>query len=127
MRVPANQPPINVNLALGGQIDANGTYAWPFPAWPNAVIEATSFGQDGIDHDILILQSSVNNISGPQTGPCTLYETYQSTAVPSMYDALSSTWFESAGVHYVLNSNEIAASTSRSEEHTSELQSPMYL
>jgi hypothetical protein len=112
MRVPANQPPINVNLANSGQIDANGTYAWPFPAWPNAVIEATSFGQDGIDHHILILQSSVNNISGPQTGPCTLYETYQDTAVPSMYDAGSRTWFLSAGLHYVLNSDEIAASTS---------------
>src|ERR1039458_6464853 len=112
MRVAANQATTNVNLAVGGQMDGAGRYAWPFPAWPNAVIEGTSYGLADLDHHILILQSSVNNISGPQTGPCTLYETYQSTAVPSMYDALSSTWFESAGLHYVLNSNEIATSTS---------------
>ncbi len=110
MRVPANQPPTNVNLASSGQIDANGTYSWPFPAWPNAVIEGTSYGQDGNDHHVLILESSVNNISGPQTGPCTLYETYQSTAVPSMFNAATNTWSMLAGTHYVLNSNEIAAS-----------------
>jgi chitodextrinase len=110
MRVPANQPLTNVNLAFAGQIDANGTYAWPFPAWPNAVIEATSYGLDAIDHHILILQSSINNIVGPQTGPCTLYETYQSTPVPGMFSAATNTWSMLAGVHYVLNSNEIAAS-----------------
>jgi len=112
MRVPANQPASNVNLAGSGQIDSAGTYLWPFPAWPNAVVEGTSYGQDGNDHHILILESGTNNITGPQTGPCTLYETYQSTAVPSMYDAGSNTWFLSAGVHYVLNSDEIAASPS---------------
>ena len=112
MRVPANQPLINVNLATSGQIDANGTYSWPFPAWPNAVIEGTSYGTANHDHHILILQSSVNSITGPQTGPCTLYETYQSTAVPSMYNAGSNTWFMVAGLHYVLNSDEIAASAS---------------
>jgi hypothetical protein len=110
MRVPANQPLVNVSLAFGGQIDAAGIYAWPFPPWPSAVIEATSFGQDRIDHHILILESSVNNITGPQTGPCTLYETYQDIPVPSMYDAARKTWFLSAGLHYILNSNEIAAS-----------------
>ena len=110
MRVAANQPPTNVNLAGSGQIDGSGTYSWPFPAWPNAVVEGTSFGLDGNDHHILILESSVNNITGPQTGPCTLYETYQSTAVPSMFNAATNTWLLSAGVHYVLNSNEIAAS-----------------
>src|ERR1035441_857894 len=110
MRVPANQPLSNVNLAGDGQIDAAGTYGWPFPAWPNAVIEGTSYGQDGNDHHVLILQSSVNNINGPQSGACTLYETYQSTAVPSMYDAGSNTWYMGAGIHYVLNSNTIAAS-----------------
>lgn len=110
MRVAANQPPSNVNVGSSGQIDSAGTYSWPFPAWPNAVIEGTSYGQDGDDHHILILASPVNNVSGPQTGPCTLYETYSSSAVPSMYS--SGTWFVGAGVHYVLNSNEIAASTS---------------
>ena len=54
----------------------------------------------------------MNNIVGPQTGPCILFETYQSTAVPSMYNATSNTWFMSGGLHYVLNSNEIAASAS---------------
>ena len=112
MRVAANQATTNVNLAFSGQIDANGTYAWPFPAWPNAVIEGTSFGQDGSDHHILILQSSVNSINGPQTGPCILYETYQSTSIPGMFNAATNTWSMLAGVHYVLNSNEIAASTS---------------
>jgi uncharacterized repeat protein (TIGR01451 family) len=110
MRVPANQPATNVNLANSGQIDAAGTYAWPFPAWPNAVIEGTSYGADGDDHHVLILESGVNNITGPQTGACTLYETYQSTAVPSMFDASTNTWSMSAGLHYVLNSDEIAAS-----------------
>jgi hypothetical protein len=112
MRVPANQPATNVRLAFDGQIDPAGIYAWPFPEWPNAVIEATSFGQADVDHHILILQSSVNNITGPQTGPCILYETYQSTPVPSMYDAGSKTWSMLAGLHYVLNNNEIAASAS---------------
>src|SRR5579871_1822248 len=112
MRVAANQANTNVNLANSGQIDSNGTYSWPFPAWPNAVIEGTSYGLNGDDHHILILQSSVNNITGPQTGPCTLYETYQSTAVPGMFSSASNTWFMLAGTHYILNSNEIAASTS---------------
>ena len=111
MRVPANQPTTNVNLAVSAQMDAAGTYAWPFPPWPNAVVEATSYGQANADHHILILQSSTNSINGPQTGPCTLYETYQSNAVPDMFDAGSNTWLLSAGVHYVLNSDEIAAST----------------
>jgi len=110
LRVPANQPLLNVNLAYGGQIDPSGTWSWPFPAWPNAVIEGTSYGHDGDDHHILILQSSVNNTDGPQSGPCVLYETYQSTAVPDMFDANTKTWNMSAGVHYLLNSNEIAAS-----------------
>jgi uncharacterized repeat protein (TIGR01451 family) len=112
MRVPANQPTTNVNLANGGQIDAPGTYAWPLPAWPDAVIEMTSYGPANFDHHILILQTSTNNISGPQTGACTLYETYQSTAVPGMFDAASNTWSMMGGVHYLLNGNEIAASTS---------------
>ena len=112
MRVTANQPTTNVNLAGSGQMDAAGTYAWPFPAWPNAVIEGTSYGADGDDHHVLILQSSVNNITGPQTGACTLYETYQSTAVPSMFNAGANTWSMSAGLHYVLNSDEIAESDS---------------
>ena len=110
MRVAANQPPTNVYLANPGQIDAAGTYSWPFPAWPNAVIEGTSYGGDADDHHILILQSSVNNITGPQTGPCTLYETYQSTAVPGMFNGSTNTWSMEAGTHYVLNSDEIAAS-----------------
>jgi uncharacterized repeat protein (TIGR01451 family) len=112
MRVPANQPAANVNLGGSGQMDSAGTYSWPFPAWPNAVIEGTSYGPNGDDHHLLILASSVNNINGPQTGPCTLYETYQDTAVASMYNPGSNTWSVSAGVHYVLNSNEIAASAS---------------
>ena len=110
MRVPANQPTTNVYVAGGGQIDAPGTYAWPFPAWPNALIEGTSYGTDGNDHHTLILQSSVNNITGPQTGPCILYETYNSAAVPSMFDASTNTWTEGAGLHYVLNSDELASS-----------------
>jgi uncharacterized repeat protein (TIGR01451 family) len=112
MRVAANQPASNVNVGSSGQIDSAGTYSWPFPAWPNAVIEGTSYGQDGDDHHILILASSVKNISGPQTGPCILYETYSSSAVPSMYNAGSNTWFVGAGVHYVTTSDEIAASPS---------------
>jgi hypothetical protein len=112
MRVPANQPLTNVNLSADGQIDANGTYSWPFPGWPNAVIEGTSYGQNDSDHHILIVQSSVNNVTGPQTGPCILYETYQNTAVPGMYNSGTKTWSMLAGLHYVLNSNEIAASTS---------------
>jgi len=112
MRVPANQPHTNVNLANPGQIDGAGTYAWPFPAPPNAVVEGTLDGLDGNDHHILILQSSVNNITGPQTGPCTLYETYQNTPVPGMFNAGTDTWSMLAGIHYVLNSDEIAASTS---------------
>ena len=111
MRVPANQPLTNVNLANSGQIDQPGTYSWPFPPYPDAAVEGTSAGPDGQYHHILILQSSVNNISGPQTGPCTLYETYQSTAVASMFDAATDTWLLSAGVHYLLNSDELAASS----------------
>jgi hypothetical protein len=110
MRVPANQAASNVNLANSGQIDAAGTYQWPFPAWPNALIEGTLYGPSGNDHHMLILQSSVNNIGGPQTGACTLYETYQGSAVPSMYDAVSNTWSMEAGAHYLLSSDEIAAS-----------------
>jgi uncharacterized protein (TIGR03437 family) len=112
MRVSANQPLTNVNLQGSGQIDGPGTLAWPFPAWPDALIEFTSYGLDTYDHHILILQSSVNNITGPQTGPCTLYETYQNTPVPGMFDAATNTWSMLAGTHYVLSSNEIAASTS---------------
>jgi uncharacterized protein (TIGR03437 family) len=112
MMVPANQPLTNVNLASSGQIDGPATYSWPFPAWPNATVEFTSDGLTNLDHHILILQSSVNNIVGPQTGPCTLYETYQDTAVPTMFDATTNTWWMLAGVHYVLNSDEIAASDS---------------
>jgi len=109
MRVPANQPTTNVALAYIGQTDVPGTYSWPFPAYPNAVVEGTSQGQAG-DHHMLILQSSVNNISGPQTGACTLYEAYQGTAVPDMFDATTNTWLMAAGAHYVLNSDQIAAS-----------------
>ncbi len=112
MRVPANQPTTNVLLQGDGQIDSAGTYAWPLPTWGNAVVEGTSNGSGGYDHHILILQSSVNNITGPQSGACKLYETYQSTSVPSMFDAGSNTWAMGAGVHYVLNTNEIAASES---------------
>ena len=111
MRVPANQPTTNVNLASGGQFGQSGIFSWPFPSFPNVPVEGTSAGFDGDDHHILILQSGVNNITGPQTGaPCTLYETYQGTAVSSMFDPASNTWSVAAGVHYVLNSNEIAAS-----------------
>ena len=108
MRVPANQPLTNVNLSAGGQIDSPGTYSWPFPAYPNTVVEGTSDGIYGDDHHILILQSSVNNITGPQTGACTLYETYQYSAVPSMFNTASNTWLLYGGAHYVLNSDLIA-------------------
>jgi len=107
MRVPANQPLTNVDIE-GGQTDSPGTYAWPFPAYPNAVVEGTSDGLYGDDHHILILESSANNITGPQTGPCTLYETYQASAVPTMFDAATNTWLLYAGAHYVLNSDLIA-------------------
>ena len=110
MKVPANQPLTNVSIGTG-QIDQTGIYTWPIPPWPYAVVEATSEGLAGGDHHILVLQSSVNNITGPQTGPCILYETYQASAVPSMFNAATNTWLLSAGVHYVLNSDEIAAST----------------
>jgi hypothetical protein len=40
-----------------------------------------------------------------------LYETYQDSDVPSMYDAGSNTWSFAAGAHYNLNGNQIAAST----------------
>lgn len=112
MRVPANQPLTNVNLAGDGQIESAGTYEWPLPAWPNALVEGTSYGADGDDHHILILQSSVNNITGPQTGACMLYETYQSTTVPGMFNTSTNKWSMVAGIHYDLNSDEIAASTS---------------
>jgi len=105
MRVPSSQPTTNVNLAGDGQIDAAGAYAWPLPAWPNAVVEGTSYGPAGPDHHILILDTNTS-------GPCTLYETYQNTAVPDMFDAGNNTWYLAAGVHYVLNSDEIAASAS---------------
>jgi uncharacterized repeat protein (TIGR01451 family) len=112
MRVAANQPLSNVNLENGGQIDQAGLYSWPIPPWPGAAVEGTSDGLYGEDHHILVLESSVNNISGPQTGPCTLYETYQGIAVPNMFDAASNTWTLTAAAHYVLNSDEIAASNS---------------
>ncbi|MEI9974541.1 MAG: Ig domain-containing protein [Ignavibacteriota bacterium] len=112
MRVPANQPLTHVNLPGDGQIDPAGTYSWPFPAGTAALVEGTSYGTDGNDHHTLILQSSVNNITGPQTGPCTLYETYSSSPVPSLFNAGSNTWSEGAGIHYVLDSNELAASES---------------
>jgi hypothetical protein len=110
LRVPANQPLINVNLANSGQTTPAGTYQWPFFSWPNQVIEGTSYGQAGDDHHILILQTSSNSISGPQTGPCILYETYQSDAVPSMFNGTTNTWMMLAGARYVLNSNAIASS-----------------
>jgi uncharacterized protein (TIGR03437 family) len=112
MRVPANQPLTNANLTNPGQIDQVGTYSWPIPPWPDVAVEGTSDGLFGEDHHILILESSVNNISGPQTGPCTLYETYQGIAVPNMFDAASNTWTLTAAAHYVLNSDETAASSS---------------
>ena len=110
MRVPANQSKTNVNLPGSGQIDVAGTYSWPFPAWPNTVIEGTLYGTDGNDHHTLILQSSVNSINGPQSGPCTLYETYSNADVTTIFNAGTNTWYEGAGIHYVLNSNELAAS-----------------
>jgi len=109
-RVPANQPHTNVNLAGIGQIDPPGTYSWPVPPYPDVAMEGTTAGFADYDHHILVLASGVNNINGPQTGPCTLYETYQGTASASMFDAPSNTWLLSAGIHYALNSNEIAAS-----------------
>lgn len=112
MRVPANQPLVNVNLSGGGQMDQAGTYSWPFPTWPNVPIEDTSLSPANIDHHILILQTSTNDIDGPQTGPCTLYETYQFTPAPTMFNAQSNTWQMSAGVHYLLNSDVLAASDS---------------
>jgi uncharacterized protein (TIGR03437 family) len=111
MKVPANQPTTKVTVGFG-QIDGAGTYNWPLPAWPNALVEGTSYGAQDGDHHVLVLQSSVNNLTGPQTGPCTLYETYQSNAVASMFTAATNTWSMSAGAHYVLNSNEIAAANS---------------
>jgi Putative Ig domain len=111
MRVASNGVLTNVNLQSGGQIDQAGPYFWPFPPYPNAVMEGTSFGQAGSDHHTLILESSVPSINGPQTGPCTLYEAYSADAVPNMYNAATSTWTELAASHYVLNSDEIAAST----------------
>ena len=36
-------------------------------------MENTSYSPDGIDHHILILQTSTANITGPQPGSCTLY------------------------------------------------------
>jgi uncharacterized repeat protein (TIGR01451 family) len=110
MRVPANQQVSNVTLAGGDQIDPSGAYQWPFPSWPNAVIEGTAYGLNGDDHHLLILQSSVNNVSGPQTGACTLYETYSTAAVPGMFDAGSNTWSLGLASTYFLNSDEIAAS-----------------
>jgi uncharacterized protein (TIGR03437 family) len=110
MRVPANQPLTHVAIG-GGQTDSPGTYSWPFPPYPDAVVEGTTEGVSGSDHHILILQSSVNNISGPQTGSCTLFETYQGTAVPTMYNSASKTWLLSGGAHYLLSTNAIAAST----------------
>jgi sugar lactone lactonase YvrE len=110
MRVAANQPLSNVTLAGSGQIDQAGAYLWPFPPWPDAVVEGTAYGTDGPDHHIMILQTSTNSLYGPQTGPCTLYETYQNSDVPSLYDAGSNTWFLGASTHYNLGSNEIAAS-----------------
>jgi hypothetical protein len=67
---------------------------------------------------MLILQSSVNNITGPQTGPCVLYETYSSNAPQGMYDPGSNTWYIPSGLHYVLNSDEIAASESQLDNTT---------
>ena len=110
MRVPANQPATNVNLAGSGQIDAAGTYAWPFPPWPDAAVERTSYGPADSDHHILILQTSTNNITGPQTGACTLVRDLSEHRRADMFDAGSNTWSLAAGAHYDLNSNEIAAS-----------------
>jgi hypothetical protein len=110
MRVPANQPLSNVNVSNDGQIELSGTYRWPLPPWPDALVEGTSFGVDGSDHHILILQSSTDDITGPQTGACTLYETYSTGAVASLYDSASKTWFVGGGIHYDLSSNQLAAS-----------------
>ncbi len=57
----------------------------------------------GDDHHILVLQTG-------QNGSCTLYETYQSLAVPTTFNSLANSWNLSAGVHYVLNNDELAAS-----------------
>ena len=111
MRVPSNGPVTNVFLTYGGQMDQAGPYFWPFPPYPNPVIEGTSFGVAGSDHHTLILESSTPSINGPQTGPCTLYETYSASAVSTLYNSGTNTWTELAGVHYVLNSDEIALST----------------
>ena len=116
MRVPANQPSTNVNIADQGQIDGPGTYMWPFPPFPNTPVEGTNDGLAGVDHHILILQTSSNNIDGPQNGPCTLYETYSDTAVAGLFEAGSNTWSLGAGVHYNLASNEIAASSNTLDE-----------
>jgi len=110
MRVPSNGAVTKVLLQNDGQIDPAGQYFWPFPAYPNPVIEGTSYGPAGDDHHTLILESSVPNITGPQTGACTLYETYSAAAVAAMFNAGTNTWTELAGTHYVLNSDELAAS-----------------
>ena len=111
MRVPS-QLSGNVNVQYGAQIDSAGTHAWPFPAYPNLPVEGGNYGITGDDHHMLILQSSVNNINGPQTGPCTLYETYSSVDVPDMWNAATQTWVVPNAAHYVLNSNELASSES---------------
>ena len=108
MKVPANQPLATVNLLGSGQIDGPGTFSWPVP--PTAVVE--NYGLSDVDHHVLILQSSTNNVDGPQTGACTLYEMYNNTDVADMYNPQTNTWQFDGGTHYVLNSNEIAASTS---------------
>ncbi len=73
--------------------------------WPNLPLEGTAYGIYGDDHHALVLETS-------QTGPCILYETYQSNAVPNMFNAQDNTWNMAAGVHYNLSSNQIAASES---------------
>ena len=85
-----------------------------FRYWPNQLIEGSSYGQDGDDHYILVLQSSVNNnINGPQTGACILYERrIRILRFCHQYTAATSTWSTLAGIHYNLGSNEIAASES---------------
>jgi hypothetical protein len=109
MRVPANQPLTTANLSGGGQTDVSGNYSWPYPAYPNVVVEGTALGVLGDDHHILILQTGSNNINGPQTAPCTLYESYNYEAVNTLYNAATKTWMLDAAAHYVLNSNKIAA------------------